>query len=299
MSERKTVQFPDGKYTGEVLNGKREGFGKLEQSWGGTYEGHFKNNKKDGQGSMVVPGSRYEGQWKEDKRSGFGSKVWTNGRRYEGEWVNDEIEGQGRWRWGDGRFFIGKFKSDCPLQGSLVESDGNVYRVTFDGKTDIADSSLRPSTKVIADPTDAQSVVANVAAWERRLTAASKLEGLQKELASLEASTQAEEKAHEELRQQLEAATAESTETAQERDGAARASSEADHIAKEAEKVRSCLKHQPPLCRKHACTSPTSFFKPPSTSAPPTRPFDLECTSSAWCVVLCATHVCSTLHIQK
>lgn len=249
MAVHITVQFPDGKYTGEIQDGKREGFGKLEQSWGGTYEGHFKNNKKDGQGSLVVPGSRYEGAWKEDKRSGFGTKVWANGRRYEGEWVDDEIEGQGRWRWGDGRFFVGKFKSDCPLQGSLVDTDGNVYRVTYGGKTDIADSSLRPTTKIMTDPADAQAVMANVAGWERRLTAASRLEGLQKELLSLEASTQAEEQAHEGLRQQLEAATAESAETAESRDGAARASAEADRIAKEAEKVLFRLMRPRGLCR--------------------------------------------------
>lgn len=150
------IQFSDGKYTGEIQNGKREGFGKLEQSWGGIYEGHFKNDKKDGQGSIIVPGSRYNGEWKDDKRSGVGTKVWTNGRRYEGEWADDEIEGQGRWRWGDGRFFQSKFKSDCPLVGTIMKSDGQVYKVTYDGKTDIADSSLRTTTKVLAEPVEAQ-----------------------------------------------------------------------------------------------------------------------------------------------
>ena len=237
MSENSTIQFPDGKYTGSIQNGKREGFGKLEQSWGGIYEGNFKNDKKDGKGSLIVPGSRYEGSWKEDKRSGYGVKVWTNGRRYEGEWVNDEIEGQGRWRWGDGRFFLGKFKSDCPVQGTLLDVDGHVYRVTYNGKTDIADTALRPATKVIADPADSQAVKDTVAIWERRLSAASRIEGLHKQISELEASAVSDAQAHEDQGLQLEAATAEAAETARSRDAAASASAEAEQLAKEAEKV--------------------------------------------------------------
>ncbi len=119
-----------------------------------------------------------------------------------------------------------------------MESDGQVYRVSYDGKTDIADSSLRPTTKVLADPIEAQTFKTNMAKWEHRITAASKVEGLLKTLETLEASTQSEEKALEAIRAELETSKKDAGETAARRDDAARASAEAERLAKEAEKVR-------------------------------------------------------------
>ena len=55
-----------------------------------TYEGHWKDNVKDGYGIMKWPdGSVYEGEWNNDKFSGVGRLRYGNGDSYEGQWSND------------------------------------------------------------------------------------------------------------------------------------------------------------------------------------------------------------------
>lgn len=59
---------------GDCVNG--EGVFISEE---GKYEGQFKDNKKQGKGSMKYANSRYEGQWENDMRSGKGTLTWEDG----------------------------------------------------------------------------------------------------------------------------------------------------------------------------------------------------------------------------
>ena len=69
-----SLKFDNGTiYEGEVLNGKREGYGVCK--W--------------------EDGSKYEGNWKDDKANGMGKMIHANGDIYEGEWVNDKADGYG------------------------------------------------------------------------------------------------------------------------------------------------------------------------------------------------------------
>ena len=71
LPERKAFppfRFPDGAvYTGEWLDGERDGTGV--QEW--------------------LDGSRYVGQWRAGKANGHGKMLHANGDVYEGEWLAD------------------------------------------------------------------------------------------------------------------------------------------------------------------------------------------------------------------
>ena len=63
---------------------------------GATYTGQWLDGMRDGIGTQLWPdGSRYEGQWRNDKANGQGKLVHADGDIYEGQWVADRFEGHG------------------------------------------------------------------------------------------------------------------------------------------------------------------------------------------------------------
>ena len=66
VNRKNLIQRGDS-YTGELIDGKRSGFG--------TY--------------LYVSGNKYEGQWKDGKREGNGTFQLKDGGKYVGEWKND------------------------------------------------------------------------------------------------------------------------------------------------------------------------------------------------------------------
>lgn len=64
----------DRRYEGTIVNGKREGFGKLTYADGAYYEGHFKNGKMEGEGTLFYGPERpaYQGNWLADQFHGYG-----------------------------------------------------------------------------------------------------------------------------------------------------------------------------------------------------------------------------------
>ena len=55
----------DGKYIGQVVNGKREGFGIMLFNNGEHYEGLWKNDKEEGTGCFISMNKyKYQGYWK-------------------------------------------------------------------------------------------------------------------------------------------------------------------------------------------------------------------------------------------
>ena len=76
----------------------------------------------------------------------------------------------GRWRWPDGRTSQGKFVTDCPTEGLLL-SDNDVFKVTYSGKTDIADPELRPASEARDDSAEGKAFKEAATAWESRLRA--------------------------------------------------------------------------------------------------------------------------------
>ena len=93
---KEELKYNDGRYIGEVVNGKKEGKGIYYYNDGDRYEGDWKNDIREGKGIYYYnDGERYEGDWKNGKKEGKGIYYYNSGNRYEGDWKNDNKEGKG------------------------------------------------------------------------------------------------------------------------------------------------------------------------------------------------------------
>jgi hypothetical protein len=94
-----TIEYAGvGKYTGQVKNGIREGYGTMEyENDEGVYEGDWKNDGRHGKGKIIYKNKdMYEGDWKNDRRRGNGRMItYSDENEYEGNWKNDKKHGYG------------------------------------------------------------------------------------------------------------------------------------------------------------------------------------------------------------
>ena len=92
----------------ELLIGKPYGYGQYFWKNGSIYSGEFVNGIKEGFGrwrkSKEYNASMHEGQYVNDKKEGFGIFKWATGNKYMGNYVNDEREGIGKMTWTDGSY---------------------------------------------------------------------------------------------------------------------------------------------------------------------------------------------------
>ena len=86
------------------------------------YRGHFHMGMRDGDGTLTwSDGRRYNGQWKENQINGEGTLEYTKNDlfqrcKYVGQFVNDMRHGHGRLDWGDGRWYEGPWQNDTVVQ---------------------------------------------------------------------------------------------------------------------------------------------------------------------------------------
>ena len=74
------IEDRDGKYVGEINNGKPNGQGIESYSDGEEYVGKWKNGKPNGQGTYTFPnGKKYEGKFKDGKEQGQGTLTTPDG----------------------------------------------------------------------------------------------------------------------------------------------------------------------------------------------------------------------------
>ena len=83
-----SLDFTDGKYEGNIEQGKPNGMGKVI----------FKN------------GDKYEGSWIDGKLDGKGTFISSDGTKYIGEWINGKYHSIGRLIYSDGLYKVGEFK---------------------------------------------------------------------------------------------------------------------------------------------------------------------------------------------
>ncbi len=68
----------------------------IELNDGARFSGEIINDKKQGFGVYIwVNGDRYEGGWDNDTMSGTGLFIDNAGRSYEGQWVSGQYSGEG------------------------------------------------------------------------------------------------------------------------------------------------------------------------------------------------------------
>lgn len=135
-------------YTGQFKNNMREGFGSIlypqqHPSQRLKYEGEWLTDKIHGNGIMTwVGGETYEGQWNNGIKHGFGKYSWTGGKTYVGEWRYGNMSGKGILQYGKhseipGRkSYEGEFRNVIPHgQGIILFEDGRKYEGGIVGNT--------------------------------------------------------------------------------------------------------------------------------------------------------------------
>ena len=111
---------PDGDvYTGNFEHGYRHGAGRLIYANGDVYEGNFHKGGREGQGqfSEHENGFVYKGAWLRDKKHGMGIQTGLD-YRYEGEFKEGEKDGMGQWTIPGAGNYTGELKM------GIIEGDG-------------------------------------------------------------------------------------------------------------------------------------------------------------------------------
>lgn len=127
-----TITEKNGTYTGERVDGKKQGNGKYEWNDGSVYEGEFSDDKINGKGKLTIPQKdTYEGNFSNGKKNGQGTYTFANGDIYTGEWSDDKMSGQGKYTFANGDTYDGSF-SDNKFNGQGTYTKGeNKYTGTW------------------------------------------------------------------------------------------------------------------------------------------------------------------------
>ena len=140
IHRKRRIEYPNGdEYNGEVVNGRRDGVGKLQTSKY-TYVGSFRHGLFDGRGTFTwcnfkeddidIVGRKFVGVFQKGKRNGEGVLYDGKGGTWEGTWKDDVFHGKGRIRKADGELLEGFFvngKLHCD-DGHICFSNGDIYQ---------------------------------------------------------------------------------------------------------------------------------------------------------------------------
>ncbi|KAL4500677.1 hypothetical protein ABPG72_003101 [Tetrahymena utriculariae] len=78
---KQTIKYKNGNiYEGDVLDGKKHGYGVFIFSNQQKYEGEWQNNKRHGKGTQYFQNGsiKYQGQWQDDQYHGFGTLFYKD-----------------------------------------------------------------------------------------------------------------------------------------------------------------------------------------------------------------------------
>ncbi|XP_059630774.1 uncharacterized protein LOC132273745 [Cornus florida] len=116
---REGVEFCNGDfYEGEFHKGRCNGSGVYHYFVNGRYEGDWIDGKYDGFGiESWARGSRFRGQYRQGLRHGYGVYRFYTGDTYAGEWCNGQSHGVGMQTCSDGSCYVGEFK--CGVKHGL------------------------------------------------------------------------------------------------------------------------------------------------------------------------------------
>ena len=124
------LAWPNGDvYDGELVNGKRSGYGRMVWANGQSYEGDWRDDRADGEGTVTfVNGDRYKGQVKDGTPQGRGRMQYANGNAYEGHFDDGLPDGEGTMVEKDGSRYEGQWKAGLKQgRGKLAWASGHVY----------------------------------------------------------------------------------------------------------------------------------------------------------------------------
>jgi len=138
----------------DVPNDKiRHGTDTYTWSDGTTYNGEWKKNKINGEGSLVYAnGDKYIGKFVNNEKNGKGTFTWSNGEIYKGDWVGDKASGSGIYTFKNGDVYDGKWTDNkMNGQGTYKLKNGKTLKGiwkdnSYLGKESITQSSQKKST---------------------------------------------------------------------------------------------------------------------------------------------------------
>ena len=123
----------DGLYTGNLADGIRQGYGRMDYNDGAFYEGEWNYGASHGYGTYVwANGDSYTGEFSNGLCHGYGTFAWANGDSYTGEFSNGTKNGYGILWSENGNRYTGEF-SDGNYHGSgtFVWANGSRYTGEF------------------------------------------------------------------------------------------------------------------------------------------------------------------------
>ena len=162
-------------YEGPLVDGLREGFGKLTYRDGSVYEGEFANNLPSGNDETMVfaDGRTYQGTFIAGLMQGYGTLEWPNGDvyvgtfnanaitgsgtfywqesnvTYKGTMENGKLHGIGTMLWPDGRRYVGAFRqNERHGFGIYRTADGSRFRGFFEANQRHGDGVFEDSNGV-------------------------------------------------------------------------------------------------------------------------------------------------------
>jgi len=105
--------------------------GQVHFKWdnGDVFDGQMLDGKRQGKGRMVwASGQTYDGDWRDDVAVGEGAMTFVNGDRYQGQVKDGVPHGRGRMQFSNGDIFEGQFERSIPdVEGVYIEKDGSRY----------------------------------------------------------------------------------------------------------------------------------------------------------------------------
>lgn len=123
----------DGLYTGDLVDGVRQGYGRMDYNDGASYEGEWNYGASHGYGTYVwANGDRYTGEFSNGLCHGYGTFLWANGDRYTGEFNNGIKNGYGILWSENGNRYTGEFNDGTYHgYGTFVWANGDRYTGEF------------------------------------------------------------------------------------------------------------------------------------------------------------------------
>ena len=96
---------------GEFKDDNKDGQGTMVYANGDKYVGEFKDDKRHGKGIYTYPsGDKYEGEYQVGAKCGKGTYTYAIGDKYTGEWKNSKFEGKGIYTWKGNSEYIAEWE---------------------------------------------------------------------------------------------------------------------------------------------------------------------------------------------
>ena len=157
-------------YEGNVMHGKKHGFGILKYSYGAIYEGEYEHGKRCGKGKFTFEnGNVYNGDWKDGKMNGKGTYLYMCGDKYDGDFLDDHFHGHGIYTYSNGDTYEGDFVGDVRhgkgklimLRRGVYEGDFYQNRITGRGVFRYEDASAATTSQENLVANNCNDVIAN------------------------------------------------------------------------------------------------------------------------------------------